>query len=88
MAITDIRLQSDLEPTLEKLATKLRRSKNWLVNQAVREYIEKNKIEAKRWEDTLLALESVKGEMHIPEEKVDMWLQSWGTENEEQPPKS
>ena len=84
MAITSIRLQSDIEPNLEKLATKLHRSKNWLINQAIREYIEKDQIESKRWEETLLALESVKNGKGIPEEKVDIWLQSWGTKNEEQ----
>ena len=84
MAITSIRLQSDIEPNLEKLATKLHRSKNWLINQAIREYIEKEQIESKRWEETLLALESVKNGKGIPEEKVDIWLQSWGTKNEEQ----
>lgn len=86
MAITSIRLQSDIEPNLEKLATKLHRSKNWLINQAIREYIEKDQIESKRWEETLLALESVKNGKGIPEEKVDIWLQSWGTKNEEQAP--
>ncbi len=86
MAITSIRLQSDIEPNLEKLASKLHRSKNWLINQAIREYIENEQIESKRWEETLLALESVKNGKGIPEEKVDIWLQSWGTKNEEQAP--
>jgi len=62
---------------------RLIRSKNWLINQAIREYIEKDQIESKRWEETLLALESVKNGKGIPEEKVDIWLQSWGTKNEE-----
>ena len=86
MTITSIRLQSDLEPSLEKLATKLHRSKNWLINQAIRDYIEKDQIESNRWEETLLALESVKNGKGIPEEKVDIWLQSWGTKNEQQAP--
>ena len=86
MAVTSIRLQSDLEPNLEKLATKLHRSKNWLINQTIREYIEKNQIDSKRWEDTLVALESVKNGKGISEEAVDIWLQSWGTNDEKQPP--
>ncbi len=87
MAITSIRLQEDLEPNLNKLAKKLHRSKNWVINQAIRDYIEKQQIESKRWEDTLLALESVKNGKGVPEEEVDIWLQSWGTDNEKQPPK-
>ncbi len=87
MAITSIRLQEDLEPNLNKLAKKLHRSKNWVINQAIRDYIEKQQIESKRWEDTLLALESVKNGKGVPEEEVDIWLQSWGTDSEKQPPK-
>lgn len=86
MAITSVRLQSELERHLEKLAQKYNRSKNWLINQAIREYVEKNQQETKRWEETLIALESVKNGEGIPEEKVDIWLQSWGTDNEKRPP--
>ncbi len=87
MAITSIRLQADLEPHLEKLANEFHRSKNWLINQAIREFIEKSQKDAKRWEDTLVALESVKNGKGVPEEEVDIWLQSWGTDNEKRPPK-
>ncbi len=85
MTITSIRLQSDLEPHIEKLAKKLHRSKNWLINQAIREFVEKSQKDAKRWEDTLVALESVKNGKGVPEDEVDIWLQSWGTDNEKTP---
>lgn len=87
MTITSIRLQPDLEPSLEELSKKLNRSKNWLINQAIRDFVEKQQIVAKRWEDTLIALESVKNGKGIPEEEVDVWLQSWGADNEKQAPK-
>ena len=86
MAITSVRLQSDLESQLENLAKNFHRSKNWLINQAIREYVEKNQQETKRWEETLIALESVKNSRGIPEEKVDIWLRSWGTNAEIKPP--
>lgn len=86
MGITSIRLQSDLESQLENLAQNFHRSKNWLINQAIREYIEKNQQETKRWEETLIALESVKNGQGIPEENVDLWLGSWGTDTEMKPP--
>lgn len=85
MAITSVRLQSDLESQLENLAQNFHRSKNWLINQAIREYIEKNQLETKRWEETLAALESVKKGRGIPGEDVDGWLQSWGTDTEIKP---
>ncbi len=82
MATTSVRLQSDLESQLENLAQNFHRSKNWLINQAIREYIEKNQQETNRWEETLIALESVKNGQGIPEEDVDIWLKSWGTDTE------
>lgn len=88
MSITSIRLQNDLEPSLEQLATKLHRSKNWLINQAIREFIEKQQTSSKRWEETLLALESVKAGKGVTEKTVDEWLDSWGADNEMQAPKS
>ena len=82
MAVTSIRLQSEIEPRLEALAKELNRSKNWLINQAIRDFLEKNQQETKRWEDTLVALESVNSGHGVSEERVDAWLQSWGTADE------
>ncbi len=87
MAITSIRLQSDLESQLENLAQNFHRSKNWLINQAIREYVEKNQQETKRWEETLAALDSIKNGLSVPDEDVDSWLKSWGTDTEISPPK-
>ena len=82
MSITSVRVQSDLENELDFLAQNFHRSKNWLINQAIREYIEKNKLESKRWEETLLALESVKRGQGFHENDVTKWLESWGMNEE------
>ncbi len=87
MSITSVRLQSDLETQLNTLAQNFHRSKNWLINQAIREYIEKNQQETKRWEETLTALESVKRGQVFPEDDVTTWLESWGTDTELKTPK-
>jgi predicted transcriptional regulator len=87
MSITSVRLQSDLETQLDTLANNYHRSKNWLINQAIREYIEKNKQETKRWEETLIALESVKKGLGFKEDDVNDWLDSWGTDTELKIPK-
>lgn len=86
MSITSVRLQSDLENKLDFLAQNFHRSKNWLINQAIREYIEKNQQETNRWEDTLIALESVKKGQSFQEEDVALWLESWGSDTELRPP--
>jgi len=87
MSVTSIRLQKELEPPLNELARKLDRSKNWLINQAVREFIAKSALEERRWAETVEALDSVKRGDVVQSEKVHDWLKSWGENNELAPPK-
>ena len=87
MGVTSIRLQPEIEDPLEKLATRLDRSKNYLINQAIKEFLERKSLDESRWRDTLQALDSVKSNNLIEEKSVGEWLESWGTENELKPPK-
>ena len=57
-----------------------------LINQAVREYVDRKQLDAKRWTETLEAIESVKTGQVVDEESVHAWMESWGTENELPPP--
>jgi len=88
MSVTSIRLQKDLETPLEDLAKKLHRSKNWLINQAVKEFMEKGRLEEQRWAETLQALDSVEQGAVVDSKDVHKWLDTWGTEEELSPPKS
>ncbi len=87
MGVTSIRLQPEIENPLEKLAVKLDRSKNYLINQAIKEFLSRKSIDEKRWSETLEALESVKSNRIIEEKDVNSWLDSWGKDNESKPPK-
>ena len=87
MGVTSIRLQADIESPLENLAIKLDRSKNYLINQAIKEFIERKSTGEQRWAETLVAIESVKLGHLVEESDVNEWLESWGTENELKPPK-
>ena len=87
MAVTSIRLQPEIEDPLEKLATKLDRSKNYLINQAIKEFLERKNTEERRWSETLEAIDSVKSGKLVNEEEVNKWLDSWGADDELNPPK-
>jgi len=87
MSVTSVRLQPEIENPLEKLAIKLDRSKNYLINQAIKEFLARKSLEESRWKDTLVALDSVQANDLIEERSVGEWLESWGTENELKPPK-
>lgn len=88
MSITSVRLQPDVQEGLEGIAQKLQRSKSWLINQAVREYIDRTEAGAARWTATLDALESLAAGRVVEEEAVHDWLRTWGTAEEMPAPKS
>ena len=88
MSVTTVRLQPDVEESLEAMAAKLRRTKSWLINQALREFIENQSTEQARWADTVKAMDSVSRGEVVSAEAVHGWLGTWGSENELQPPKS
>jgi len=87
MSVTTVRLQPELESGLETIAGKLSRSKSWVINQALREYLERQEQEQARWQETLKAMESVAQGRVVSGEAVHSWLSSWGTDNELPPPK-
>ena len=87
MGVTSVRLQPEIESPLEDLAKKLDRSKNYLINRAIKEFLSRQSLEELRWVETLEALESVKSGKYIDETEVNEWLESWGTGNELEPPK-
>ncbi len=75
-----------MEQELAGLAEEKRRSKGWMIVEAVREYLEQQALEKERWSQTLEAMESAaKGEV-IAAEKVHEYLRSWGAEEELPPP--
>ena len=86
MSVTSVRLNSDIEAPLENLARRLDRSKNYLINQAIKEFVARQAMEDSRWEDTLKALDSVKEGKVINESEVISWLKNWGTDSESSPP--
>lgn len=86
MSITSVRLKSEIETPLENLSKELDRSKSYLINKAVKEFLERRAIEENRWKETLEAIDSVKSGRVIDEKEVNNWLNSWGKDNELKPP--
>ena len=87
MSVTSVRLQTELELPLDELAGKLSRSKNWIINQAIKDYIAAQTLEETRWQETLQALESVRQGKVVDGDTVHEWMKSWGTDSELDVPK-
>lgn len=88
MSVTTVRLQAEVEQQLDAIANRLNRSKGWVINQALAEYIDKQQLELARWQQTLDAMESAAQGKVVDAGEVHNWLSSWGTEHEQAPPGS
>ncbi len=86
MGVTSVRLQPEIENPLEDLSKKLDRSKSYLINQAIKEFLARKSLEDQRWVETIEAIDSVKSGKLIEEKEVINWLESWGMDNEVEPP--
>ncbi len=87
MSITSVRLPSEIDHALTDAAQKLQRSKSWLINQALKEFLDRETLLQRRWNDTAEAMESVAAGRMISGDAVHQWLQSWGGSDELAPPK-
>lgn len=88
MSVTTVRLQAEIEQHLEAIAGRLHRSKGWVINQALAEYIERQQREQVRWQQTLEAMESAAQGRVVDVSEVHDWLNSGGTGNEQDAPRS
>lgn len=88
MSVTTVRLKAEVEQHLEAIANRLQRSKGWVINQALSEYIEKQQLEQELWKQTLEAMESAAQGKVVDASEVHNWLKNWGTENEQDAPGS
>lgn len=87
MSVSTVRFPSDVTQALESLSHQLDRSKGWVINKAVADFIEKKQQEQERWEQTLQAMESAAKGKIVGSDQVHEWLSSWGTDQELQAPK-
>lgn len=87
MGMTSVRMPDELMGQLEQAAEKLRRSKGWIINDALKEYLAKEEREATMLAETREALADIKAGNVVDGADVMDWLASWGTSDEKAPPK-
>lgn len=87
MGMTSGRMPDELLQRLDVTAARLRRSKGWIINDAVREYLEREEIQQRRDEETRAALAALDAGSLVDGDDVIAWLESWGSDNELEPPR-
>ena len=80
MGITSVRFTEEIDSDLERAAAAARRTKSWLINEAVRDYLQRRDEESTRWRDTLAALNEVEHGELVDGTEVLEWLATWGKE--------
>ena len=88
MTTTSFRLDGDLEGKLDDVAQSLRRSKSWIINDALRHYIEREERRQRMLRETEEAMADLEAGRIVSGEAVMSWLESWGTESETEAPQS
>ena len=86
MSATSVRLQPDVETALETTSRQLGRSKGWVINDALREYIARQDQAQQRWQQTLDALDAVARGDVVAGTDVHDWLREWGSDAETDAP--
>lgn len=87
MGMTSVRMPDDLLQRLDATATRLRRSKGWIINDAVREYLEREDLRFRRNEETREALAELDAGQVVDGDEVLARIDSWGSEKELEPPR-
>lgn len=85
--MTSVRMPDDLLEHLEATAARLRRSKGWIINDAVREYLEREQRHRQRLQETQEALADLDADRVIDGDSVLEWIDSWDTPEEREPPR-
>ncbi len=84
--VTSVRIEEPLAERLAELANALSRPKGWVINQALREYIERDTLKKQRWRETETALAAIEAGDVYTEEAVHDWMDSWFSEEEKPAP--
>lgn len=81
-----VRIQPEARDQLEELASATGRTKSFLAAEAIENYLSTQRWQATEIKKSLKKANSKKA-IFIAHEKVSSWLNSWGQENEEDPPR-
>jgi predicted transcriptional regulator len=78
-----IKINEDIKARIQRLAEVRHRTSHWLMREALTQYVEREEKREAFRQDTLLAWEEYRTTgLHVTAEEVDVWLASWGTDNE------
>ena len=87
MGMTSVRMPDELLNELQAASEELRRSKGWIINDAAKEYLAREKCKNQMLKETQEALADIKAGRVVSGDEMMKWLDSWGADAEKAPPK-
>lgn len=83
-----IRLTADEQNQIANLAEMKQRKPHWIMKEALRQYLEREAAAESLRQGTLASWNEFKHTgLHVNEDEMNSWLDTWGTEHETEPPK-
>ena len=79
-----VRIAPELGDKLDALARDTNRSKAYLASEAIATYVERNAWQIAHIKAGLV--EAQRGDLGIPHEEMERWMDSWDTDHELPPP--
>ena len=84
--MTSVRMPDELMDRLERTAEQLSRSKGWIIKDAVEEYLAREELKQQRKQETLESWADYEAGRIVGGDEVMTWVDSWGTDDEKEPP--
>jgi len=85
---TSVKLDEEMLARVRELAELRQRSPHWIMREAIGQYVVREEQREALKRDTEQAWEEIQATgQHVTAEAVENWLNSWGTEDEQDAPK-
>jgi predicted transcriptional regulator len=68
----------DFVDEIDSIAVELERPRDWVIQDALREYVSRHRLELQRWRETQDAIDAAERGEVVPAEEVFAWLDTWG----------
>lgn len=86
--LSAIRLSADEQARIAHLAEIKQRKPHWIMKEALRQYLDREDEAEKLRQETLASWDDyARTGMHVSEDAMNSWLDTWGSVSEAEPPK-
>jgi predicted transcriptional regulator len=72
---------ADFAEEIDAIAVELERPRAWVIEDALREYVDRHRLELVRWRETESAIDAAERGEVVPAEEVFAGLDTWGRES-------